>query len=92
MNTNHKPATALPWATYCKTMLVGDKHWDSVGLISDADNAAYAVHTANAYPELVEALQTVCRQYENVRAAEGYESPSASVIFSRALLTKLGEA
>ena len=62
----HKPATALPWTAVKsdRGMLVmsgshvltgtgrpRSSHW--------ATDAAYIVHAANAYPRLVEALETV---------------------------------
>lgn len=89
MNTNHKPATALPWETdewgsvfpvgkYDRVVLTGFSL--SMGPRSQEaeQNTAYMLHTANAYPQMVQVLKD--------RAALPEGGPE------RALLTKLGEA
>lgn len=40
--------------------------------------------------ELVKALKEVCKQYENVRAAEGYPFPSRIVQDANELLSRIG--
>ena len=75
--TVQKPATPLPW----RTALFKRADWHVVGgsepaddyqraaICKREDDSAYIAHTANAYPELVEALRTAELW---LRIAEGY--------------------
>lgn len=71
-----KPATALPWDTLYPATRFG------LGATEREQNAAYAVHAANAYPKLVEAL----------RLGRGAEDHLKRQALLRTLLRKLGEA
>lgn len=95
MTTKHKPATALPWAAIpgMKAIVVTDcdDSYDiavvrDIGPHDNKANAAYIAHTANAYPELVEAMRNLLADADPDSANAG------SQIAAYALLTKLGEA
>ena len=97
MNTNHKPATALPWEAIPYRYVLNSAtrariHAESnAPVIDDAnpslDDAAYIAHACNAYPELVEAL----RRCQAALRANGAPNCEAMKEFT-ALLAKLGEA
>ncbi len=62
MTTKHTPATPLPWQGYTSgydLSIVARQHTlaEKVCRGIGASDAAYIVHTANAYPRLVEALR-----------------------------------
>lgn len=92
----HQPATPLPWdvddeAQICalnRAMFSPSKPLLPAG-VADWD-AAYIVHSANAYPELVAALTDLvkrCDGPEGVRA----DGSNIQTISASALLQKLGE-
>lgn len=90
MNTKHKPATGLPWvAAYgSSTIRTFDGKGTVAAAIKSAD-VAYLAHTANAYPELVEALKAMRAAFWGT---SHNETEDAANEMARALLTKLGEA
>jgi hypothetical protein len=71
MNTNHKPATALPWKVNPGNTFVA-VHGAKATIYVDANpeirreeklnNAAYITHSSNAYPRLV------CRNQDTLAA------------------------
>lgn len=94
MATNNKPATALPWEYWESTnaddpaynRIDGATHAGVANIAAWADgaqDAAYIVHAANAYPELVAALRACIHNDQNNMRAGSAEA--------RALLAKLGE-
>lgn len=104
MNTKHKPATALPfefcndrdgfWIEHQGVQIATISHEsDNAGLAyGDGEkNGRYLVHTANAYPELVEALKELvarCDGIEGVRA----DGSNIQTHNAHGILSKLGEA
>lgn len=98
--TKIRPATALPWRAR-----VDARCWWRIGPLrivparhgnpaDRAQDAAYAAHTANAYPKLVEVLRA-CIRADNLRAFErGQREPEfqhSADHPARALLRDLGE-
>lgn len=89
MNTNHKPATPLPWRQ--KTFAVLDAGDEGVAETYERGDTSYIAHACNHYPELVEALKELvarCDGAEGVRA----DGSNIQTHNAHALLTKLGEA
>lgn len=97
MNTKHKPATALPWNAVTHTIhhsvwapngvrVAEIRHCVNPDGSASVQDAFYIAHTANAYPELVEALINLLADADPDSANAG------SQIEARALLSKLGEA
>ncbi len=96
MNTNHKPATALPWVAVTHTIhhsvhahgvrVAEIRHCVNPDGSASVQDAFYIAHTASAYPELVEAMRNLLADADPDSANAG------SQIAARALLTKLGEA
>jgi hypothetical protein len=93
MNTNHKPATALPWEAIPYRYVLNSAtrariHAESnAPVIDDAnpslDDAAYIAHAANAYPELVAFVKRV--------SETEHDSGWDERLSAAALLAKLGE-
>ena len=67
---------ALPWCVLTGTFFEGN----------DPEDTAYAVHAANAYPKLVDALKAA-NQFLHDNAPEG----DATLAQTSALLRELGE-
>lgn len=78
MNTNHKPATALPWAvdhTPSGFEVVNEETLFTVARVPTSQrsmsprmmesNAAYIVHAANAYPQMIETLKDFILDHRN---------------------------
>lgn len=118
MSVKHVPTIALPWVQHEQgdansyVLLKADgKTWVVAFLLNgeqtteaQRQNAAYICHTANVYPELVEALREALANAPTppstygLRAGNGCtelikitETPEW-VVNASALLTKLGEA
>ncbi len=96
METNHKPATALPWRkenTNSGYFLAGATpgYFVEVRPTQDAkqvkQDAAYIVTACNAYPELIAKLKR-CQAALRANGAPNCEAMKEST----ALLAKLGEA
>jgi len=108
VNTNQKPATALPWRakharpdSSLRSEVLGPPHADGgdyapiiPGYALDVD---YAAHSANAYPRLVEALALFVDLVDkstviHTKVQLYSETARESVNEMRALLRELGEA
>lgn len=97
---NHKPATPLPFEQQrgfdlrsiisADGTMVAKSSQLGIGTTRGADNAAYLVHAANAYPRLVEALRNLA---ERCDGAEGVRDDGSNIDTSDAagLLMELGE-
>jgi len=86
MNTNHKPATPLPWRQ--KTFAVLDAGDEGVAETYERGDTSYIAHACNHYPELVEALKAMRAAFWGT---SHNETEDAANEMARALLTKLGE-
>lgn len=86
MNTNHKPATPLPWRQ--KTFAVLDAGDEGVAETYERGDTSYIAHACNHYPELVEALRNMVEANDHGSISNIRSATDAM----RALLTKLGEA
>ena len=105
-----KPATPLPWEcpgtdgedyVICaspkgKRRTIAHVYRHSDLGIKREENAAYIVHAANSYPELVAALRSMmaeCTRYRrlNEQARELQDIEGDQIRLARALLARLGE-
>lgn len=85
MSIKHIPAMPLPWHR-------DDKHADVIrgpeGEWIDMDLEDYAIHAANAYPKLVEALRVAALGLTNGQKQRGESAQSIAL----SVLRELGEA
>jgi hypothetical protein len=92
--TKHTPATPLPWSTHESVTIpsveIGSKGGSTQTLwLNKKADAAYIVHAANKYPELVAALRAV-EMLARINAAIYDGSPVHKSI--SALLRDIGES
>lgn len=94
METNNKPATALPWVAqdFGHMVEIQPRGDDPEGLatVNAARDARYIVHAANAYPELVAALRGFTYADSN-RDKMPADIDAVNLANARAILAKLGE-
>jgi hypothetical protein len=100
MDTNHKPATPLPWIydierTPATPICTADRReWIASPFrrVGEEQDAAYIAHACNAYPRLVAALREVLAEHAgdrlNVRADFSKLNVKAQ---ASKLLNELGE-
>lgn len=69
------------------TPVILDATGSTLAVMSQPDEQAATLLAAA--PELLETLQEVCRQYQNVRDANGYEIPSMALASANDLLSRL---
>jgi hypothetical protein len=103
VSSNRKPQTALPWRVTGKwggsvggtAVEVGERPEQTLWL-NHADDAAYIVHAANAYPQLIEHYRDALSLLEGWIAhrcpAKYRAEHQADLERKRALLFDLGEA
>ena len=91
-----KPATPLPWGAFSLNYAQPAGKNVNQTFVNQVEDEQYALHAANAYPELVAALRSMMkdstfyrRLNEQARNLEYSEGPL--IRQARALLAKLGE-
>lgn len=92
--TNQKPATALPWITNKRNQVCNAAATAHIAKCAElqrgADDAAYIAHSANAYPQLVEALRNLSPAFGECVRSGLFEAKHVDAVV--ALLRELGEA
>ena len=88
MNKKQKPSTSLPWEPIKLPGHYGVVNEQDLRVCEsqDSEDAAYIVHAANAYPKLVEALQSIANAPATQPEAIGI------ALAARSVLRELGEA
>lgn len=85
MQSNHQPVSTLPWSTGSIDKVIRDSTKEHLADTAAIADAAYIVHSANAYPKMVMWLRNVAEVLEQHKAIG-----TASDV--RALLRDLGES